>query len=327
MTFIQRLCGQASLGARYMIISVLGFALMGVFVKIAAAEGIPVLEIVAARALVSAVLSYLDIRRKGIPLFGYRKDLLAARGLVGALSLICVFYSISRLPFAEATVIQYLHPMFTIILAFAFLKERPTMATGICVVLSFLGLLCIAQPNFLLDHSDPVSAGMPYPILALAAAVIGAFGSATAYVLVRKLNETEDSSVIIFYFPIIAFPLSLILLGDDFVMPHGWLWLVLLLVGVCTQIGQIGLTKAMQTETAGKATSFSYLQVVFAIVFGIIFFDEIPALSVFIGAAMIIAGALINVSAQRANVNVEKAKIESAQAENTKVENSKAGSA
>ena len=287
---MMRLAHQVPLGARYMILSALGFALMGVFVKIAAAGGIPVLEIVAARALVSAIISYIDIQRKGIPIWGQRRGLLASRGIVGALALMCVYYSLSHLPFAEATVLQYLHPMFTVVLAFILLSERPTVATGLCILLSFFGLLMIVQPNMVTGSASP------YPTFALLAAIAGAFGSAVAYVLVRKLNETEDPSVIIFYFPIIAFPLSLALLGDNAVMPQRWQWLVLLLVGVFTQIGQIGLTKAMQTETAGKATSFSYLQVVFAILFGIAFFNEIPTLSVIIGALMIIAGAFINIS-------------------------------
>jgi drug/metabolite transporter (DMT)-like permease len=115
-----------------------------------------------------------------------------------------------------------------------------------------------------------------------------------AYVLVRKLNATEDSSVIIFYFPIMALPLSLLMLGDDIMMPQGWAWLSLLLVGIATQVGQVGLTKAMKTATASKATSFSYLQIIFAMVFGIIFFDEIPTLWTVIGAILIMLGVIIN---------------------------------
>ena len=49
----------------------------------------------------------------------------------------------------------------------------------------------------------------------------------------------------------------------------------LLLVGIFTQVG---LTKSMQTETAGRATAFSYLQVVFAVLLGWIIFEEIPDL-------------------------------------------------
>ena len=52
------------LGARYMLLSAFGFALMAACVKLVAQQGIPLFEIVAARSLVSLVLSYIDVRRK-----------------------------------------------------------------------------------------------------------------------------------------------------------------------------------------------------------------------------------------------------------------------
>ena len=294
-----------SLGARYMVLSTLGFALMGMFVKLSSARGIPVLEIVAARSLVSAVISFLDVKRKGIALFGQRKGLLLARGGVGALALFCVYYALVSMPFAEATMLQYLHPMFTAMLAVLFLKERLHFSTLLCLLFSFIGVIIIVQPNAI--FGAPVPYGTHYGMgsessWAVIAAVAGAFGSAVAYVLVRKLSATEDSSVIIFYFPIMAFPLSLLLLGDDFVMPEGITWLLLLCVGVSTQIGQVGLTKAMQTETASRATSFSYLQVVFAVVLGWLVFSEIPRASTLVGGALIILAVIVNVSTARKGV-------------------------
>ena len=278
------------LSARYMLMSVVGFSLMGAFVKVAFAQGIPVLEIVAARALISAVLSYVDLRRKGISLWGKRKDLLIARGVSGALALICVYTALVSIPFADATVIQYLHPMFTALLAILFLCEKLRLSTSLCIVLSFLGLLLIVRPVFLFG-----GLGGDYPLWAVGIAVAGALGSAVAYVLVKKLSTSEEPSVIIFYFPIIALPLALILLGDDIVMPQGWAWVSLLSVGVATQVGQIGLTKAMQTASASQATSLSYLQVVFAVLLGIAFFDEIPTLWTLAGALLILTGAFVSV--------------------------------
>ena len=280
------------IGVRYVLMSAFGFSLMAVCVKFASVRGIPVLEIVAARALVSLGLSVMDVKRKGISLIGHRRGLLLSRGVVGTLALICVYYALTKLPLAEATVLQYLHPMFTAILAFWFLKERLHLSTIACVILSFLGLLLVSRPAFLFDNFGVAHSTLDF--WAVGAAVLGAFGSAVAYVLVRKLNETEDSSVIIFYFPLIALPLSLVLLGNNFVWPTGWSWLLLLLVGVFTQMGQIGLTKAMQTETASKATAFSYLQVVFAAVLGWLFFSEMPDIWTFSGASLILLGAIVN---------------------------------
>src|SRR5690606_17927528 len=136
------------LGARYMLGSALAFALMGMCVKFAGGHGIPVLEIIAARALVSLVLSYGDVRRKNIPLFGTHRLLLFARGLVGFVSLTGVYYALVHLPIAEASVLQYLHPMFTALIALLWLKERPSAATLACIALSFAGLVIIVRPAF-----------------------------------------------------------------------------------------------------------------------------------------------------------------------------------
>ncbi len=273
-----------------MIMSAMGFALMAVCVKQASINGIPLLEIVAARAFVSLLLSYADVRRKRISLFGTNKLLLLARGVVGALALVCVYYSVTHMPLAEATVLQYLHPVFTAILATWFLKERVHLSLLLSITLSLLGVMLIARPVWLFG-------GLTSEIddLAVLAAVLGAFGSGVAYVIVRKLSATEDPSVIIFYFPLVALPFSLILLGDNYVLPDSETLVILLLVGVFTQIGQLGLTKAMQTEPAGRATAFSYLQVVFSALLGWWLFLEVPDAWVWGGATLILAGAIVNV--------------------------------
>ena len=57
----------------YMVISALGFSMMGLFVKLASLRGFPVLEIITARAGISLVLSYWDIRRARVAPFGFNK--------------------------------------------------------------------------------------------------------------------------------------------------------------------------------------------------------------------------------------------------------------
>ena len=273
----------------YMLISALGFALMGACVKIVSTYGIPVLEIVAARAIVSALISYADIKRKKISIWGNNTPLLIARGTVGAFSLIFVYYAITTLPLAEATILQYLHPVFTAILALLFLKENIQRSTITCILLCLLGLLIMIQPNLLHDNSTH------YSWLSIGAGILGAFGSAVAYILVKKLTQTDDSSVIVFYFPIIAIPISIFLLGSDFVMPSLSVLGVLILVGIFTQIGQIGLTKALHSADANKATAYAYVQVIFSVFIGWAYFSETPVTTTLIGGGVIITGALINV--------------------------------
>ncbi|TMM47544.1 DMT family transporter [Colwellia ponticola] len=273
----------------YMLLSALGFALMAACVKEVSGLGIPVMEIVAARAVVSAIISYADIKRKRIPVWGHNKKLLIARGVVGSFALMFVYYAVTTLPLAEATVLQYLHPVFTAVLAFFFLKEAIQRSTVACIVISLCGLFIMIQPNLYVESA------IQYSWFSIGAAVLGAFGSAVAYIIVKKLTKTDDSSVIIFYFPVVAFPIAMIMLGSDFVVPSLAATALMILVGVFTQVGQVGLTKALHCADANKATAYSYVQVLFAVFIGWAYFSEVSVATTVIGGGFILVGALINV--------------------------------
>lgn len=280
-------------GVWYMLISALGFSLMAACVKLVSTYGIPVLEIVAARAIVSGFISYVDIKRKGISLWGNNKPWLVARGAVGALALIFVYYAVTTLPLAEATILQYLHPVFTAVLAVIFLKEKVQRSTLLCIVISLLGLSVMVSPN--IQFSSSAISTMQYSWISIGAAILGAFGSAVAYVIVKKLTKTEDSSVIVFYFPFVSLPIAIALLGSDFVMPSLPAFGLLLLVGIFTQVGQVGLTKALHCEDANKAMAYAYVQVVFSVFIGWLCFSEVPLITTLIGGGLVVGGALINV--------------------------------
>ena len=280
-------------GVRFMLLSAFGFALMSACVKYVSQYSIPVFEIVAARALVSLIISYLDVKRKGISPWGHNKPLLFVRGTVGTAALMCVYYAVTTLPLAEATILQYVHPIFTALLGVLFLKERIQQSTMICIAFCLAGLFVMVQSN---SGSDVVSSvDSELPLLSIVVALCGALGSSIAYVIVRKLSQTEDSSVIIFYFPLVALPISTFLIWDDFVWPSVFLTIMLILVGIFTQIGQYGLTKAMQTQAAGKASAYSYVQIVFSALLGVWIFNEIPSIWTYLGGGLIVTGALINV--------------------------------
>ena len=271
-----------------MLISALAFALMAALVKEAGQLGIPLLQIIFVRALVSVVLSLIDIGRSRVHPLGNRKALLFARGFSGFLALTGVFYALFHLSMAQATVLQYLHPVFTALLAFLFLAERPTIATLACIALSLLGLVCMVVPYW--TASDTTTA----PLWPVIAGLGGAFGSGVAYTLVRKLVITEHPSVIVLYFPMICVPGALLLGGADFIWPTAAGWWVLLGVGCFTQLGQLALTKAMQLDAASRVTSLSYVQIILAAILGWLAFGEIPTRATLLGGGLILLGAIVS---------------------------------
>lgn len=275
-----------------MVGSALAFSAMTVGVKLAGAR-LPSQEIVLARAIVSLVLSYALLRRAGVATLGTERGWLVLRGVCGFLGLSCVFYSVTHLPLAEATVIQYLHPTFTALIAAAALREHVTARTAVASAVSLLGVAFVARPSWLpwpISQASPDAAALDG--FAVAAAIGGAFFSGAAYVIVRRLAGREHPLVIVLYFPLITVPATIPFVVSDFVWPIGVEWLWLLAIGVLTQIGQVWLTHGLSRLPAARGTAMSYVQVVFAIVWGALFFDEIPGPLSVVGAFLVIGGTL-----------------------------------
>ena len=257
---------------------------MSACVKLAGSR-LPVVEIVFVRALISQVLSLVALRHAGIPLLGTHRFLLLARGTFGCVGLFCVFYSVTHLPLAEATVLQYLHPIFVTVLAALLLSERIGLAHVLGLSLAFLGALTVIRPGANM-HT--------LPTFGVLVAISGALLSACAYTIVRKLASSgEHPLVIVLYFPLITVPAATPLLWHVAVWPTPNEWLCLLGVGIFTQIGQVSLTQGMKHEPASRATVLSYLQVPIAAGIAVVAFGEPILLTTVLGAGILFAGAIL----------------------------------
>jgi drug/metabolite transporter (DMT)-like permease len=136
---------------------------------------------------------------------------------------------------------------------------------------------------------DPAGLDPRGVVAALAAAVF----SAGAYVTVRRLSAGEHYLVIVFYFALVSTLCALPLSMTSLRIPSPTGWVLLAGVGISTQFGQIFITKGLEREPAGRATSVSYLQIVFAVAWGVLFFDESPDGWSIAGALTIVTSTLL----------------------------------
>jgi len=267
-----------------MLVGTLFFSAMSVFAKVAS-ERLPTMELVLARVVVSLVMSWWAIKRIGIYPWGNNKRLLVLRGFAGFMGLSCYFYAIAHLPLADATVIQFCNPMLAALIAVFALKEQLRPLDVVATVCSMAGVVLVAQPTFLF------ASGAPLDQVAVAVGVVGAIFSAVAYVVIRRLGSTEHHMVVVLYFPLITGPASLpILAVEGLVLPQGFEWLLLLGIGVAAQLGQIEITKGFKLETAGRASSVTYLQIVLAYTWGVLLFGEYPNAISILGALLVVVG-------------------------------------
>jgi drug/metabolite transporter (DMT)-like permease len=263
------------------------FSIMGLLVKIVGRR-LGSMEIVLFRGVITLALSWWALRRLGIAPWGNQRGLLVVRGTLGAIALTCFFYSILHLPLGEATLIQNMNPVFATVLAAFILKEHVRAPEIICLVTSLIGVVFIAHPTVLFGAGS-----VPTSPTDIGIALLGALASGTAYTLVRKMRHTEHPLVIVFYLPLLSIPISLPFALADWRWPNAVEWLLLVGVGVTTQLAQVSMTRGLQLERTVRATTTGYLQVAFAVMWGAAILGEIPDFWTLAGATTIIGSTLV----------------------------------
>ncbi len=266
-----------SQGLRYMVAATFCFSVMSLMVK-TAGQHIHSFELVFARSVVLIILCIIALRARGISPWGTNR-----RGVLGFIALNCFYFAILRLPLADATVLQFLNPTFTTVIAAIFISESLGMRHMGLVILSLFGVVLVAQPTVLFGE---MSAGLDP--LAVGAGVVSALLSAAAWVLIRKLARTEEPLVIVFWFALVSTIGSSPVMITDLVVPYAREWPLLIGIGVATFFGQLWLTKGMRLEPAGRVAATGYLQIVFATLWGVLFFSEIPGPLSVAGALLIV---------------------------------------
>ena len=192
------------MGYIYILLSALFFCLMTIFVKIAG-QHMQTIQIVFMRGVITLIFSYILIKRNNVYLWGNNKKILAIRGFVGTVALFLVFESIQRFSLPEATVIQYLYPIFTALLASILISENIGKVLYLAIPLGFIGVYIILDLQFVYHDSA-------FHTTDLTIAIIGSFLTGLAYVMVRMASNLKESPyVIMFYFPLFTVPLSFVL--------------------------------------------------------------------------------------------------------------------
>lgn len=264
----------------YLVISGLFFAIVHAGVKLL--SRLPAYEIVFARSVISSLLSFGALRMAHINPWGKNKRMLIIRGLTGTMALLLYFYTLQSMPLASAVTIQYLHPIFTVILAGLFMDEKPTWMQWVLFTASFAGVL-------LVRGWDPRIHGFD-----LTLGVCSALFSAVAYNMIRALRHEDHALVVVFYLPLV----SVVTVGpyalSHWMPPLPWEWIGIAVVGAFTQVAQYFMTKAYQADRVSNISNLNYLGIVYALAIGVLFFGEtIEPLSL-VGMGVIIVSALLS---------------------------------
>jgi drug/metabolite transporter (DMT)-like permease len=240
-------------------------------------------QIVFFRSLSTLLFTFAFLLKKGIPILGNKRKLLVLRGLTGVTSMTFFFMSIKHLPVATAVSLRYIAPIFAIIFAVLFLKEKIKPLQWLFFIMSFLGVLIIK------GFDENVSTyGL---ILVLIAAVF----SGIVYTIINKIGTADHPVVVVNYFMMIATLVGGILSISYWKNPVGIEWLLLASLGVFGYFGQLYMTKAFQTAKTNQVAPLKYIEVIFTLMFGLLWFDEVYTIWSLVGIALIIGGLILNI--------------------------------
>ncbi len=263
------------------------FSLMTVCVK-NINQRIPIYELVFFRSLLSLIITLSIIKIRNINPWGNNKLLLILRGLLGTSALVCIFYAIRNMPLSISTIIQYTYPIFISLFACIFINEKITKNIVFALIVGWLGILLILNTTQLTNINVEIDR------LSIFIAFLGAIFTALAYVTVKKLSFTEDVYVIIEYFPLVSFIILLPIVFYNWITPNVYELLWIIGIGLFTQLGQTFLTIGLKNLPASEASSINYLQVIFASIWGFLFFSEIININFIFGSLMVLLGTIIS---------------------------------
>ncbi|QBY46456.1 DMT family transporter (plasmid) [Arsenophonus nasoniae] len=267
-------------GALLAIFASLIFSVMNTLVKIIA-DDIPTGEIVFFRSSIGCLLVLLLMYRYGVVFSREDRPLLVLRGAMGGLYLICYFYSIANLTLADASMLVYLSPFFSILLSLLVMRERINANALFWLVMVIIGAILLVRPW---DFSA-------YTLASLVG-VLSAVFAAIAYLSVNKLSKRHHNYEIVFYFLFIATLLSLPLMWNSFIWPNAYQFAILLSIALVSLLGQVVLTQAFYSENLIVVSVVRYIGIVFNIGWGWLFWNEIPMqLSIF-GSLLVVVSCI-----------------------------------
>ncbi len=199
------------------------------------------------------------------------------RSIVGTLSLISYFYSLQHLPLADAVAVSFTNPLFITLLSMVLLKEKVGLNRWIAIVLGFVGVVIIAQPDGL-----TLNIGVIYGL-------VSSMFYALAMISLRTLGSTEKVLTTTAYFTILASCMLAVPAAFSWTPPSFIDLMIFILCGLLAGIGQLFLTSAYQNAPPSVISPFNYSSILWAVIIGFIAWGQIPALHVWIGSGLVIA--------------------------------------
>jgi len=270
-------------GSAYMMAALLVYAVMVGAIKHVGGV-IPLVQILLIRQIVMSLV-LLAMSRGGLrPMLRTRRPgLQIVRSILTLTAMLCGFTAVIHIPLAQATAIGFSQVLFVTIAAVIVLKETVDARRWAATVIGFIGVLVMLKPS---------SEGLDtFALLAVAGALL----NAGITVSVRMLAATERTDTILIWQGMVMMVALAIPTWLWWVPPDATQWFWLIVLSLFGTAGQWLITRAYQVGEAAALAPLDFSRLLLASFTGFVFFAEIPALSTWIGAAIVIGATLYTI--------------------------------
>ncbi len=192
------------------------------------------------------------------------------------------FFALTLIPLGQVVSIEFTMPIWTAILAAAFLGERMTVWKIVAIVLGIVGVIVIVRPS-----TGEVNPGQ---LIALAAAV--GFGISIA--MVKSLTRTENTLAIIFWMLVVQSVAGFFPSIYVWVWPSAWAWGWIVVIAFCGTFSHYCMARAMLHADATVVIPMDFLRVPLTAAAGWLIYSERLDMFTVLGASLILAGNLLN---------------------------------
>lgn len=243
-------------------------------------DAIPPTEIVFLRSLFSLPFLYILNKYFHQKLFSKDRFNIMVRSLSGFIAMLFYFKALPLIPLAMASFLYNTQPIFVATMAPFFLNEKIKKSTIISITIGLFGIFFVLKPGFEF-HIPSV-----YMIISASTAAI-------AHIFIRRTGFEENPLTVVFDFTFILTIISGIISLPFFVIPLKNNLIQIFLISILAAVGQILMTMAYTLEEAQRIAPVSYFGVIFATLYGYIFWKEIPDIISIIGGILIIIAGVI----------------------------------
>ncbi len=277
-------------GALFMIVSMMGFCLNDALIKTVSGD-LPLFQAVFLRGVVATTLAGALALSQGAlhwRIRGRDRRLIGLRSLAEIAGTACFLTALFNMPIANATAILQSVPLAVTLAAALFLGEPVGVRRYAAIAIGFVGVLIIVRPG-----SDGFNG---YSLLVIATIIFIVVRDLST----RRLTPQIPAALVVFITSgVVTLAAGIAAFATDWRAFTVAQALILAGSGLSLTLGYVCGVRVMQVGEIGFTQPFRYTLIVWAIIAGIVLFDEWPDLWMLVGSAIVIATGLFTFYRER----------------------------